>query len=147
MHLVLTDPVAHLGLLECEEPPLLLRETHRLLWPGSWLWIPDTAPNPVSQPLPSSMVERGRTAEQISLCFSTLAKAAPANTHQHSRTWRQLTPFSLLQAEQLLWGGEGYVCVQLENRLLSQEANSDGWSMVLPKYFYKPYSSFYYDSV
>lgn len=86
MHLVLTDPVAHLGLVECEEPPLSLSERRRLLWSGSWLWIPDAAPNPVSQPLLSSMVERGRTAEQISLCFSTLVKAAPANTHQHSGT-------------------------------------------------------------
>ena len=86
VHLVLTDPVAHLGLVECEEPPLLLSERCRLLWSGSWLWIPDAAPNPVSQPLLSSMVERGRTAEQISLCFSTLVKAAPANTPQHSGT-------------------------------------------------------------
>lgn len=59
---------------------LLFKETGRLLWSGSWLWIPDVAPNPVSQPLLSSMVERGRTAEQISLCFSTMAEAAPANT-------------------------------------------------------------------
>lgn len=27
LHLVLTDPVAHLGLVECEEPPLSQRDT------------------------------------------------------------------------------------------------------------------------
>ena len=27
VHLVLTDPVAHLGLLECEEPPRSQRDT------------------------------------------------------------------------------------------------------------------------
>lgn len=75
-----------------------LRGTCRLPWSGSWLRIPDAAPNPVSQPLLSSMVESGRTAEQISLCFPTLAKAAPANTHQHSGAWRQLTFFSSLWA-------------------------------------------------
>ena len=101
VHLVPTDSVAHLGLVECEKPPFVLSFWRRLVWSGSWLRIPDAAPNPVSQPLLSSMVERGRTAEQISLCFSTLVKAASANTHQHSSTWRQLTPFSLLQAEQL----------------------------------------------
>lgn len=91
-----------------------LSERRRLLWSGSWLWIPDAAPNPVSQPLLSSMVERGRTAEQISLCFSTLAKAAPANTHQYRRTWRQLTPFSLLQTEQLFFEKDMFcVCVCL----------------------------------
>lgn len=85
----------------------------KLLWSGSWLWIPEAAPNAVSQPLLSSMLERGRTAEQISLCFSTLVKAAPANTHQHSGTWRQLTPFSLLRAEQLVLGKICFVGVYL----------------------------------
>lgn len=102
VHLVLTYPVTHLGLLVCEEPPLA-RGTRMLPWSGSWLWIPDAAPNPVSQPLLSSMVESGRTAEQISLCFPTPAKAAPANTHQHSGTWRQLTFFSSLWAAIFLY--------------------------------------------
>lgn len=84
-----------------------LRGTCRLPWSGSWLRIPDAAPNPVSQPLLSSMVESGRTAEQISLCFPTLAKAAPANTHQHSGTWRQLTSFSSL------WAAVSFFCFVL----------------------------------
>lgn len=74
-----------------------LRGTCRLPWSGSWLRIPDVTPNPVSQPLLSSAVESGRTAEQISLCFPALAKAAPANTHQHGGTWSQLTFFHYCQ--------------------------------------------------
>lgn len=112
---------------------LFLSEGCRLLWSGSWLWFPDTAPNPVSQPLLSSMVERGWTAEQTSLCFYTLVKAATANTHQHSSTWRQLTPFSLPQAEQLALGKTSfvYMCVCMIGRLSSKVINSNRLSMVL----------------
>lgn len=109
---------------------LFLSEGCRLLWSGSWLWFPDTAPNTVSQPLLSSMVERGRTAEQISLCFYALVKAATANTHQRSSTWRQLTPFSLLQAEQLA------LCVRVFSWLAG--CDQKWWMHIDYLVFYKP---------
>lgn len=141
VHLEVTDPVAHLGLLECEEPPRA--QTNTLPWPGCWLWIPAAAPNPVSQPLLSSMVDRGRTAEQISLFFflcwwrqrlpTCISTAAPRGSWL-SFHYCKLNCFSFFWGGGGAWWGRRW-CVldvlvwRLRSRLLSNESDSNRWSV------------------
>lgn len=123
----------------------LLRGTCRLLWFGSWLQIPDVAPDPVSQPLLSSMVESGRTAEQISLCFPTLAKAAPANTHQHGGTWRQSTFFSLLQGAFFFFSLFLVLCVRrLRTACYQRRQIKTGYRLYKAAAFTCPYIYFFF---
>lgn len=134
VHLVLTYPLAHLGLVKCEGPPLCFSQRDAGccglgLGCGSQTLLQILS---VSLCCPPWLREAGQQSRF--LCFYTLVKAATANTHQHSSTWRQLTPFSLLLiTEQLALGKTSFVCmcVCMIGRLSSKVINSDRLSMVL----------------
>lgn len=137
MHLVLTDPVAHLGLVVCESH-LSLRETQAAV-----VWVLAVDPRRRSKSCQSaSAVLHGWERQDSRADFSVFFYTGEGSACQHTSVQAHLKAVDSLfiTANWTAFFREGYVlCVRvfarLENKLLSKETNSDRWSMVLQKCF------------
>lgn len=133
VHLELTDPVAHLGLLECEEPPLFQRNTQAAV---AWVLAVDLRRCSKSCQSASAVLH-GWERQDSRADFSVFFYTGEGSACQHTSAQQHLkaVDFLFITASRtaflfFFWVGvyvlDVRVFVWLENRLLSKETN-DLW--------------------
>lgn len=139
VHLVLKDPVAHLGLLECEEPPLSQKDTQAAV-----VWVLAVDPRRCSKSCQSaSAVLHGWERQDSRADFSVFFYTGEGSGCQHTSAQPHLKAVdSLFITEQPFFffflGRIYFVCAcvcTIGKQAVITGLNSDRWSMVLQKCF------------